>query len=323
MYLITGQTATGKTTLAIEYAKKYNGELVNFDSRQIYKYLNIITGKDLDKGAKFNDQSSKFKLTNNGKNLSIGFYPIQPPTNPQPATNSHQPPTVNIWLYDLITPDHSFSSYNYVMIAQMVIDDIKKRGKTPILVGGSYFYLKHLLYGFDYQIPPDFKLREKLNKRSVKELQTILKKIDRQSFNQLNHSDQNNPRRLIRRIEISQAKNLTNRVTLKTTPQYRLTKFVGLYYQDRNKLRQKIEDRVKKRLKQGALDEVKKVLQMGYQKTDPGLKTIGYQQLIAYLEGRISKEKAIENWITAELQYAKRQYTFMKKDKNIHWQTIT
>ena len=89
---------------------------------------------------------------------------------------------------------------------------------------------------------------------------------------------------------------------------------IGLKYKDKNKLRQAIKTRVEKRLKQGAIEEIKSLLKKGYKKTDPGLKTIGYQQIISYLEGKVNKEEAIKQWITAEVQYAKRQLTFMKKD---------
>jgi len=304
MIIITGQTATGKTDLAFQYAKKYNGEIINFDSRQIYKYLDIITGKDIPK-------NSKLKI----KNSKLTYYLI----------TIHQPQSIKLWLYDIITPDQYFSSFEYVKLAQKVIKDIKNRGKTPILVGGSYFYLRHLLYGFDYKVPPNFKLREELNKKSVNELQDILKGLSSEkTLPKMNQSDWHNPRRLIRRIEILQGQSFS-RTVLKKESQKLLEKnslFIGLRYQNKDKLRQAIIKRVEKRLAQGAIDEVKRILKMGYKKTDPGLKTIGYKQLIEYLEGKVSKEKAIENWITAELQYAKRQYTFMKKDKNIDWKEI-
>ncbi|MCL4364228.1 tRNA (adenosine(37)-N6)-dimethylallyltransferase MiaA [Patescibacteria group bacterium] len=308
LIIITGQTATGKTKLALEYAKKYDGELVNFDSRQVYQYLDIITGKDLP------------AKTGNGSGL--------------------------VWLYDVVKPDQYYSSFEYVKDVQIVIKDIINRGKTPILVGGSYFYLKHLLYGFDYKVPPDFKLRKELNKKSVEQLQDILNKIDDKSLNQMNNSDRNNPRRLIRRIEIEKCNSSTKIPSLSSLrkqgsrlkmnmidriPAYAgMTKgeknfsqiFIGLRYMDKEKLRLAIKLRVEKRLKQGAIKEVKRLLTMGYKKTDPGLKTIGYKQIVEYLEGVTNESQAVENWITAEVQYAKRQYTFMKKDNNILWKEI-
>ena len=254
--------------------------LLNFDSRQIYKYLDIITGKDKD--------------------------------------------DLTIWLYDTITPDQYFSSYDFVNHANYVIKDIKKRGKTPILVGGSYFYLKHLLYGFDVQVPPNQHLREELNNRSVDRLQRILISINPLILKNMNQSDRNNPRRLIRRIEIESYKKMGVEISGKnlkseTGPNFL---FLGVRYKNKSDLINAIKIRVEKRLKQGAINEVKKILNMGYKKTDPGLKTIGYKQIIDYLEKNISKEEAIKQWVIAEIHYAKRQYTFMKKDKNIRWKEI-
>ncbi len=291
LIVITGQTATGKTKLALELAKKHNGELINFDSRQIYKYLDIITGKDREEKSKVKSQKSK------------------------------------VWLYDIVKPNEYFSSFDFVELATPIIKDIEDRNKIPILVGGTYLYLKHLLYGIDgNNSPPDFKLREKLNSKSVKELQDILKKLSLQSFNRLNNSDVNNPRRLIRRIEISKHKKLIKNDQFQQIStnfnEFHVKTFIGLKYKDKGKLRQAIEKRVEERLKNDAIDEVKKLLQMGYKETDPGMKTIGYQQIIKYLNKKLTKEKAIEDWINKEVQYAKRQYTFMKKDKNIEWREI-
>ena len=319
MIIIVGQTATGKTKLALELAKKYNGELVNFDSRQIYKYLDIITGKDLPKNSEFIIQNLELKSKYN-----IGYYSLA-------IYNHLKPFTTKLWLYDVVTPDQYFSSFDFVEKVKPVIDDIKKRGKIPILVGGTYLYLKHLLYGFnDNNVPPNFELRKKLDTKTVKELQDILKKLSPESFNRLNHSDVNNPRRLMRKIEVAifNSADLTD-----STDSDRLNPIssnfiqfnptiIGIKYKDKSKLRQVIEKRVEERLKNGAIDEVKNILKMGYKSTDPGLKTIGYQQIIKYLNNELTKEKAIEDWINKEVQYAKRQLTFMKKDPNIQWREI-
>ncbi|MFA6532540.1 MAG: tRNA (adenosine(37)-N6)-dimethylallyltransferase MiaA [Patescibacteria group bacterium] len=283
MIIITGQTATGKTKLALELAQKYNGELINFDSRQIYKYLDIITGKDI--------------------------------------------PKEKIWLYDIVTPDQYFSSFDFVKQLTPIIADTKKRGKTPILVGGTYLYLKHFLYGIDdNNSPPNFMLREKLNNKSVDHLQKMLIKLNKTVFENLNHSDQLNPRRLIRKIEIASKK--TSAVeersgkTAEVNKDWPVKLFIGLRYKDKSKLRQVIKKRVEERLKNGAIEEVKKLLKMGYKQSDPGMKTIGYQQIIKYLSNDLTKEKAVEDWMNKEVQYAKRQLTFMKKDKNISWKEI-
>lgn len=287
MIIITGQTATGKTKLALELAEKHNGELINFDSRQVYKYLDIITGKDL----------PAYK-----KGVERG-----------------------VWMYDVVNPDQYFSSFDFVKLVKPIIKDIEKRGKTPVLVGGTYLYLKHLLYGIDdNNVPPNFELRKELNNKSVEYLQKELVRLDKKVFESLNHSDQLNPRRLIRKIEVALTDS-TNpvRFHLISSDFIRFNPtIIGLRYNDRSKLRQVIEKRVEERLKNGAIDEVNKLLKMGYKGSDPGMKTIGYQQIIKYLNKGLTKEKAVEDWVNKEVQYAKRQLTFMKKDKNISWKQI-
>ena len=303
LIIVTGQTATGKTKLALKLAAKENGELVNFDSRQIYKHLDIITGKDL----------SLIKRST--------FY---------------VPRSTLIWLYDIVDPKKYFSSFDYVKAAIPIIKKIIEQGKTPILVGGTYFYLYHLLYDVPTQnIKPDWKLRNELNKKSVSELQNMLKKIYGKNFDlSMNRSDFNNPRRLIRKIEILSYVSI-NRL-INTTKQNRhkniLTEklglkkleidFVGLKFKARKNLVGSIKRRVDVRLKMGAVEEVKNLLKKGYTENDPGMKTIGYQQIISYLKGKLTKQEAVDQWATKEIQYAKRQYTFMKKDKNIKWRRI-
>ncbi|OGK21894.1 hypothetical protein A3C23_00920 [Candidatus Roizmanbacteria bacterium RIFCSPHIGHO2_02_FULL_37_13b] len=317
--IITGQTATGKTSLALQLAKEKNGELVNFDSRQMYKYLTIITGKDIKKNSKFKSQKSKLQLESKNS-YDIGYYKIN---------------GINVWLYDAVDPKQNFSSFDFKELAEVVIEDIQKRNKIPILIGGTYLYLKHLLYGFETEnIPPNWPLRKKLNKKSLKELQKLLKSINYQMFQHLNNSDKNNPQRLIRKIEIAtnlnlpavQKKSLKPKVQPLTNPTgyvaLNLRIYTGLRFASNDKLKVVIKKRVLKRLQLGAIDEVKSLLDKGYKKTDPGMKTIGYQQIIEYLEKKISKENAVKKWITAEIQYAKRQYTFMKKDENIVWRLV-
>lgn len=300
LFVITGQTATGKTKLALQLAQKYNGELINCDSRQIYKYLDIITGKDIKK-------NSKFKI------------PIRQARS-------------KIWLYDIVDPKEYFSSFNYQKIAIPLIKKILKQGKTPIIVGGTYLYLSHLLYEIDTEnIPPNWKLREELNNKSVSQLQKMLIQLNVQSFNRLNGSDKNNPQRLIRKIEIlSTNKNAPiGQITPRrcrlgsklNIPNIKI-EFIGLRFKNKDDLVKTIKNRVEKRLGQGAIEEVKGLLKKGYSENDPGLKTIGYKQIIQYLKRELTKKEAIDQWITKELQYAKRQYTFMKKDPNIKWRFV-
>ncbi len=301
MLIISGQTATGKTNYALDLALKNNGQLINFDSRQIYKKLDIITGKDLPKNC-------QFYLEEKNNNYEIGYYLI-----------TYKNKKIKLWLYDIAYPNQYFSSFNFVKLAKVVINKIKKENKTPIFVGGTYFYLKHLIYGFDYQAPADLKLREELNKKSIDQLQKILLSFNKNIKKDFNQSDWLNPRRLIRRIEILKANKKPQK---KKTNLFKNLKIIGLFFKDKNQLKEKITQRVLNRLENGAINEVKNLLKQGYKKTDPGLKTIGYQQIIDFLENKIDKEKMIESWINAEVNYAKRQLTFMKKDKNIEMRFI-
>lgn len=286
LIVVTGQTATGKTKKAIELALQYNGELVNCDSRQIYKKLDIITGKDVE-------------IIKHSK--------------------------IPMWLYDIIDPKQYFSSYDYKLTALQTIAEISKRNKVPVLVGGTYLYIKHLLYDVATEtIPPDWELRKKLDKATVSELQSRLLKVNNNLFNTLNNSDRNNPQRLIRKIEISSFKGKLHEAKGKTLfGQHKKTfLFIGLKLQNKDDLKKRVADRVTQRLKEGAIDEVKMLLDQGYAANDPGLKTIGYQQIIKLIQGQYSKDEAIQEWITREVQYAKRQYTFMKTDPNIRWTLI-
>lgn len=312
---ITGQTATGKTKLAIDLAQKHDGELINFDSRQIYKKLDIITGKDL------HVTDRKFHLYKQNNNLDIGYYNVK-------LTTYNLQPTTKLWLYDIAEPNITFSSHDFRICALELIRDIFNRDKTPILVGGTYLYLHHLLYDFSIKVPPDKKLREELNTKSVEELQSILTRLDQEVFNSLNNSDKQNPHRLIRKIEIAKNNKTTHEKVFSYKPtlqdflgteQETEIILLGLHYTQKDTLRSKIQSRVKERLKENAVEEVESLLDNSYTKNDPGLQTIGYKQIIQYLSSEISYEEMRCDWVNKEVQYAKRQYTFMKKNPHITW----
>lgn len=299
IYVLFGQTATGKTARALELAKQYNGELVNFDSRQIYKKLNIVTGKDIPISSKLKAQSSKIQ-----SKYDITYFEL-PDFSFQPSTR--------IWLYDIVDPKTSFSSAEYVDCAKKTIQDILSRGKTPILVGGTGYYLLHLLYGVpETNVKENWTLRNMLNKKSVEELQTILKEKKRDVFESMNNSDRNNPRRLIRRIEICEGGETIERQTQRI--QFKETlHFLPFFHPTSEMVKEKIADRVEARIKEGAIEEVKKLLDEGYTKQDPGLNAIGYTQLISYIKGERTLLEIKKEWITKEVQYAKRQKTYFKK----------
>ncbi|MCX6705165.1 MAG: hypothetical protein NT162_02400, partial [Candidatus Woesebacteria bacterium] len=179
LLVICGPTSTGKTTLAIKLAKKFNGELISADSRQVYRGMDIGTGKDLPKGA-------KIKLPWFQK---YGYYEIS---------------GAKIWGYDLADPRHEFNVAQYIKFAERIIADIIKRGKFPILVGGTGLYIKGVIDGIaTAQIPKNNLLRKNLEKSTPEDLFEKLAQMDSLKAAQMNISDKKNPRRLIRAIEVA------------------------------------------------------------------------------------------------------------------------
>lgn len=183
LLVICGPTATGKTSVAIHLAKKFNGELVSADSRQVYRKMDIGTGKDLPQNSSFQFPVSSLKKQD------VGFYVID---------------GIRLWGYDLIDPQNDFNISKYLNIAKDIIEEIWKRDKLPILVGGTGFYIKGIIDGIGTsQIPKDESLRKSLEKKDVEELFEILAQTDSVRSSKLNKSDRNNPRRIIRAIEIA------------------------------------------------------------------------------------------------------------------------
>ncbi|NMC36534.1 tRNA (adenosine(37)-N6)-dimethylallyltransferase MiaA [Candidatus Beckwithbacteria bacterium] len=274
--IISGPTAVGKSKLAFDLAKKYNGELISADSRQVYQGMDIVTGKDL-------------------------------------PTDSRQ----KIGGLDLARPDQEFDVSHFVTFAQKTIANILEREKLPIIVGGTGFYLKNLLDPAQtIGVPINRKLRKKLDQLSVDKLQKRLQKSNKNKWQQMNNSDRNNPRRLIRAIEISNSKVQdynSKLVTNSKLPNYDLL-WIGLKT-NKEKLEQNIKKRVKERIKQGAEDEVKKLLKQGYSWDLPSMSAIGYRDFRPYIEGKQNLEETIRLWTLHELQYAKRQMTFFTYQK--------
>lgn len=292
LLIISGQTATGKTNLGVCLAEKFNGEILSFDSRQAYRRLNIITGK----------------ISNN--QFRIGKTQIK-----ERPLFVYQFNSIPIWLYDLYDPKEYANAYDFCQTAELVMDNIVTRGKLPIIVGGTVFYIKTFLEGLTTgPIAPDWRLRKKLEKLSVKRLQEKLRQINKNRFLMMNDSDRKNKRRLIRAVEIekSKLKNQTpKRVLIKDKKSYKKL-FLALVL-EKEEIKQKIEKRVEQRIKQGAIEEIRKLLAAGYSFDDPGLNTLGYKQLKNYFENKSSLSEATSYWIRAEVDYARRQLVFLKK----------
>lgn len=297
--VICGPTATGKTTLAINLAKQLNGEIISADSRQVYKGMDIGTGKDLPKGAKLKK----------GLFSKYGYYDMD---------------GIKVWGYDLADPKEDFSVAQYLKIAHKIIDDIAGRGKLPILVGGSGLYIKGVIDGIPTaDVPKNEGLRKNLEGRSTDELYDKLSQIDAIKAGSLNSSDRKNPRRLIRAIEVAQYQ-----LTRKNIPYHHAigsdfdVLFIGLTA-PKNVVSEKIKKRVKERLDKGVKNEVRKLLKLGVTWEDQSMMSLGYGVWRDNFEGGIDEKTIVDEWTLQEERYGKRQMTWFKKDKRIMWFDIT
>lgn len=272
LIVILGPTASGKTELAIKLAKKFNGEIVSADSRQIYKEMNIGTAK---------------------------------PTKKERKEVVHH-------LIDIIRPNEDFSVALYKKLASEKIKEVQKRKKLPFLVGGTGLYISAIVDNLDFpRVPPNKELRKKLEKKSLDELLKIYKKLDPEGAKYI---DKNNKRRLIRAIEACKATGKSFwKMRKKKKPLFDILE-IGI---KRDNLEKKLERRTKEMIKKGLEKEAKRLFKK--YGDIPSLETIGYQEWKEYFQGKIKKEEVIQKIILHTRQYAKRQMTWFKKDKRIHW----
>lgn len=303
LVIVCGQTATGKTSLALKLAHKFSGEIISADSRQVYKDMNIGTGKDIPEGFVF----VKSKLT--FESNFVGFW---------------EKDNVRIWGYDLVHPKEEFSVGDYVRIANKVIRDIVDRNKHPILEGGTGFYIKGVVDGISTaDIPRNKQLRKRLEKESAQVLFEKLTRVDPLKSASMNVSDRSNKRRLMRALEVAQWKVDRGMFSIKESPGKKYKPlFIGLHA-PKPFLVKMIRQRVGSRVKQGVIDEVDGLRSRGVTWDNQSMSALGYRVWEPYFLGTKTKEEAIEDWINGELDYAKRQLTWFKKDKRVNWFDIT
>ena len=270
--VITGPTSVGKTALSIAIAKKYDGEIINADSMQFYKGLNIGTAK----------------------------------------IKEEEKEGIPHHLFDINEIDDEYSIYHYQKDARIIIEDIQKRHKTPILVGGTGLYLKAALY--DYQLSKETQ-NSKFEEYTNEELYKLLTKIDQNT-----KVDPNNRRRLIRALNYYQENNKSISQN-KTDKLLYDTIFIGLTC-DRNILYDRINQRVDIMVKEGLIDEVRKFYDQKIY-TKPLINGIGYKELYQYFDGKITLDEAIDLIKKNSRHYAKRQYTFFNHQMNIKWFNVS
>ncbi|OGY42063.1 MAG: tRNA (adenosine(37)-N6)-dimethylallyltransferase MiaA [Candidatus Buchananbacteria bacterium RBG_13_39_9] len=271
--VIVGPTASGKTSLSIKLAKKFNGEVISADSRQVYKGMDIGTGK----------------------------------------VTKKEMQGIKHYLLDVVSPNTQFNAAKFVKLGDKAIKEITQKGKLPIICGGTGFWIDALLYGLPETVAPDWELRKKLEKLTAIQL---LKKLRRVSPERAKNIDPNNKRRLIRALEIALK-------TKKPVPlTIRIIKYDALkigVLRNRQDLKKRIHNRLLARMKQGMAREVANLHKNGVswrRLDDFGLE---YRFISRYLRGFISKEEMMTLLETAINQYAKRQNTWFKRDKEINW----
>ena len=260
--VILGQTTTGKSDLAVKIAQKINGEIISADSRQVYQGLNIGTGKI---------------------------------TKKEMRGVAHH-------LLDVVSPKSKFSVALYQKQAISAMADIVKRGKTPIICGGTGFYIDAVTNGIVFpEVPPNYQLRKELALVSDRALMLKLRTLDPIRAKNI---DAQNKVRLIRAIEIAKYLGRVPK-TKKRKPAYKFIK-IGLYLPP-EKLKKKVEERVKKMFLRGLLQEIKKLKRAGV--PDKRLKEFGFEY----------DNPTPEKVVAGTLKYAKRQITWFKRDKKIKW----
>ena len=269
--VITGPTGVGKTKLSIELAKKYNAEIINGDSVQIYKGLDIGSAK----------------------------------------VTEEEKENIPHHLFDIREVDQEYSIYDYQKDVRRLIDEITKRNKNIIIVGGTGLYIKSALY--DYTLNDFDNNNDQYEDKSTEKLYQELLSLDKDVI-----IDKHNRRRVVRALNyykqngksISENKSGNNLL-------YDAI-FIGLTMSDRDALYKRINDRVDKMIENGLIDEVKGF----YDKkiyTKPLLSAIGYKELYQYFDNKISYEEAIELIKRNSRRYAKRQYTFFNHQFDIKW----
>lgn len=275
LLIICGPTATGKTDLALKLSRLFNGVIISADSRQVYKDMNIGTGKDLDKVGKV-----------------LG--------------------------YDLVEPTQEYSVAQYLKFAKKAVGDIWRQGKLPILVGGTGLYIKAVIDGIGTaNVPRNETLRKNLETKSIEELFDILASDDPLRAAAMNSSDRQNPRRLIRAIEIAiGTMEPKKRKAVKGLDANTL--FIGLTA-SREFLNRRITQRVESRISQGLEWEIDSLLKRGVTWDMQSMYSLGYRQFREYFQEGRSIDEVLASWSREEEKYAKRQMVWFKKDTRVKW----
>lgn len=299
MLVILGPTSTGKTDIALLLARKLNGEIVSADSRQLYKYLDLGSGKMPGNESGITNQVSR----------ESSYWIIN---------------GVKIWMYDVVNPEDKFNLYEYILKASAIISKILDSGKLPILTGGTGLYIRSLIEGVsDLGAAENKELREELENLEIEEIKKRINALNPEILKTLNNSEINNKRRLIRKLEKLTTEKNAKKQFKGIGNDLDILK-IGLTA-NREVLSEKIKKRVKKRLEEGMIEESEELLKKGilsYERMEElGLE---YRYIAKYLRGEIQSIEDLEDILSLKIkQFAKRQETWFKKETNAVWIDIT
>lgn len=280
--VICGPTASGKTSLSIELAKRIKGEIISCDSMQIYKDMTIGTAK---------------------------------PTVEEMDGIPHH-------LIDFVLPSERYSVADFKKAATQKIEEILSRNKIPIIVGGTGLYVDALVYNIEYlELETDLKHRQELEnlieQKGLEELYEKAKQIDEQAMQSISKNDK---KRIMRVLEIyhqtGKTKTQLEAESRLTPPPYDYIVFA--ITMDREKLYERINRRVDIMIEQGLIEEVQSLVNK-YKEFPTAMQGLGYKEVVEYIEGETTKEEMIEKLKMETRRYAKRQLTWFRKNKNIKW----
>jgi len=282
VYVIGGPTASGKSNLAVELAKRINGEIISADSMQIYKDMDIGTAK----------------------------------------INAEEMQGIQHYMIDFLSPEERYSVSNFKKDAEKAIEEILDKGKTPIIVGGTGLYIDSLIYGIEFQEEEiDTEYRQELNqiaeKQGLEDLYNQALKIDPEAMQKISPNDK---KRIMRVLEIYHKTGKTKTETEKESRKNEVKYNYKVYAinMDREKLYKRIEERVDKMIEQGLVEEVQGILNK-YSNFPTAMQGLGYKEVVEYLENKTSKEEMIEKIKKETRHYAKRQLTWFRKNKETIW----
>ncbi len=279
---IVGATGTGKNHLALSLAKKFEGEIVNFDSRQVYRDFPIITAQ---------------------------------PSSKEKRICPHH-------LYGFLDSREKINAGEFAELAHKCLISICEKGKLPILVGGTGLYLKAILQGLAPIPPIEKKIRQRVIEEYLREggerMWLRLKEVDPEYALKIHPRDK---QRITRALEvyISTGKPFSwfHKKLTPPTRKYSSLK-IGLYI-ELTSLKERLAKRIDKMIQEGGIEEVKKIWEKYPKKDDLIWSAIGCKEIIAYLEGKLSLEETKKLWLKNTKAYAKRQITWFKRDQEIHW----